>query len=268
MKQTFAAQQAPRRGDPSYFSRHHQIKGLPEPAELSSRIEEAKTTAKLLTQLIQSTPSEEFLANDLVREFANRCISASRSIQGYMVADNPGPDNDTMLTLIETNEQLALAQSKYQRAFLNARKALGLGAPAGTSPGGTEQALQGENGAPPPGPPPSHAQPVAQAAVAELPPNNVQSENPFKDPVQAETVPTTTHNPPFPDEAKSKSSEEQPERLGLEPYHPGFNSTQSYMGRQESSIGKVTMHAAIPDAEEEDEEELEARSRKPPVFRY
>ncbi|KAK3725406.1 hypothetical protein LTR37_000376 [Vermiconidia calcicola] len=99
---------------------------LPPPQELASRIEEARNTAKILLQLIQSTPSEELLNNDLLREFADRCQSAQTSMQGYISCDSPPPDDDTMLTLIETNEQLSLASTRYQRALLNARKALGL----------------------------------------------------------------------------------------------------------------------------------------------
>lgn len=112
----------------NYFARSHDInKQLPPPQELSSRIEEARTSAKLLTQVVQSTPPAELLQNDLIREFADRCQSASRSIQGYMKSQNPAPDNDTMLTLIETSEQLALAMSKHQRAVLQTRKLLGYG---------------------------------------------------------------------------------------------------------------------------------------------
>jgi hypothetical protein len=99
---------------------------LPAPHELASRIEEARNTAKILLQLIQSTPSEDVVNNDLLREFAERCQTAQRSMQGYINCNTPPPDDDTMLTLIETNEQLSLAASRYQRALLSARKALGL----------------------------------------------------------------------------------------------------------------------------------------------
>jgi hypothetical protein len=100
-------------------------RGLPPPVELVGRIEEARTSAKLLLQLVQSTPPNELLGNDLVKEFSERCMSAQRSIQGYINCDNPPPDDDTMLTLIETNEQLSLAASKHQRAVLQARRIQG-----------------------------------------------------------------------------------------------------------------------------------------------
>jgi len=96
---------------------------IPAPAELAARIEEAKTSAKLLQQLVQMTPPSELQSHELVKEFADRCQTAQRSIQGYINSENPHPDDDTMQTLIETSEQLSLAASKYQRALLQARRA-------------------------------------------------------------------------------------------------------------------------------------------------
>jgi len=106
------------------ISRHQ----LPPPYELSSRIEEARNTAKILLQLIQSTPPEDTISNELLREFSERCQAAQKSMQIYINCDSPAPDDDTMLTLIETNEQLSLASSRYQRAVLSARRALGTNA--------------------------------------------------------------------------------------------------------------------------------------------
>ena len=117
------SEQRPGPGNRGYSARSTQ---LPPPVELASRIEESRNTAKILLQLVQSTPSEDLLNNDLLREFADRCQSAQKSMAGYIACDNPHPDDETMLTLIETNEQLTLATSRYQRSLLNARKALGL----------------------------------------------------------------------------------------------------------------------------------------------
>lgn len=103
---------------------------LPPPEELVSRIEEAKTTARLLVQTVQSTSQSELLANELVKEFAERAQTAQRSIQGFLNAQNPAPDPDTMLTLIETNDHLNIAMSKHQRAVLQARKSAGLATPS------------------------------------------------------------------------------------------------------------------------------------------
>ncbi|POS77148.1 GAT domain-containing protein [Diaporthe helianthi] len=111
----------------NYFARSHSNKRLPDPVELANRLEEARTSAKLLSQLVANTPSTEVLDNDLVKEFADRCLSASRSIQGYMTAENPGPDNETMESLIDVNEELQQALNNEKRARLSARKELGVG---------------------------------------------------------------------------------------------------------------------------------------------
>lgn len=95
---------------------------LPNPEELSLRIEEARTSAKLLVQFVQTTPPNEFADNQLIKEFADRCQAAQRSLQGYMNCTDPAPDEHTFQTLIETCERLSLASSRHQRAALAARK--------------------------------------------------------------------------------------------------------------------------------------------------
>ncbi|KAL2823405.1 hypothetical protein BDW59DRAFT_98483 [Aspergillus cavernicola] len=112
---------------------HERTDALPAPDELVSRISEAKMSAKLLMQFVQSTPPSEMLANDLIQEFSGRCRRASRAIQNYIHATNPPPDEDTLLTLIETNDELSVALSKHQRSMLEARKALGQQSPPGES---------------------------------------------------------------------------------------------------------------------------------------
>lgn len=114
-------QQQPRA---DYFS-PRQTTGLPPPDELAARITEAKTSAKLLVQFVQSTPPAEILENELIKEFSDRCRSASRTIQHYIHATNPPPDEDTLLTLIEVNDELSMSLSKHQHALLHARRALG-----------------------------------------------------------------------------------------------------------------------------------------------
>ena len=138
----FDPHQAQRRQQENYFARNHHVRGLPPPHELAGRIEEARTSTKILLQVVQSTPPNEFVGNELIKEFVDRCQSASRSIQGYIHSENPAPDEDTLMTLIETSDQLSLALSRHQRAMLQARKA------AGSSPGATPDVV------PPPGPPP------------------------------------------------------------------------------------------------------------------
>ena len=106
-----------------HYARQQRNRGLPPPQELAGRIEEANNSAKLLLQMIQSASLAEIQQNELLKEFAQRCQAASRSMQSYINATDPAPDEDTMLTLIETNDKLAVSLSKYQRAVLNARKA-------------------------------------------------------------------------------------------------------------------------------------------------
>lgn len=154
----------------NYFARNHRSRGLPPPSELAARIEEARTSAKLLQQVVQSTPASEVLRNDLIKEFAERCQSASRSIQSYIHAENPAPDDATLLTLIETNEQLSQATSKHQRALLQARR---VGGAASTSP------------SPPPGPPPMP------------PPRTDENRSPFADDSQTQQWKPQSLPPPF-----------------------------------------------------------------------
>lgn len=243
----------------NYFSRNHHSRSLPPPHELSSRIEEARTSAGLLSQVVQSTPPSEILSNELLREFADRCQSASRSIQAYMIAENPGPDNDTIETLIETNEQLTNALNKHQRAILAARKAAGLG---NGSPGLTPPGQRTDSGfaAPPPGPPPNRIQsgfaappgppprPNRKPAPQIPPPGDYaptgfdsdHEENPFSDPSER----SRKKVPPFPEDKPPVATGQFNDRLGIEPYHPGFRETRSYVNRQDSSANNVTMHAA------------------------
>ncbi|KAK1958828.1 GAT domain-containing protein [Colletotrichum sublineola] len=253
----------------NYFARSHTNRTLPDPIELASRLEEARTSAKLLSQVVVNTPPQEVIDNDLIKEFSDRCQSASRSIQMYMVAENPSPDNDTMEHLIDTNEQLQSALNQHQRAVLGARKQLGIGSrsdnasPASPQTGehqhptrpldwhqaqsssssstpapslptrpaeGNGKGKASESFAPPPGPPPS----VQQQYPAE-------DQDPFRDPQQESNHSSSSR------QGGSRSAagphREEP-GLAFEPYHPGFNSTPSYLGRQDSALGKITMHGA------------------------
>ncbi|OHW90439.1 GAT domain-containing protein [Colletotrichum incanum] len=261
----------------NYFARNHTNRTLPNPVELASRLEEARTSAKLLSQVVVNTPPQEVINNDLIKEFADRCQSASRSVQMYMVAENPSPDNDTMEQLIDTNEQLQSALNQHQRAVLGARKQLGIGPrsdnassvspqvaehqhpnrpldqhpnlphewqqaqsssssstpapPLPTRPAeGNGKGKASESFAPPPGPPPK--------AQQQHPP---EDQDPFRDP-QPENNHSSSSRPGGSGSAVELPGEEP--RLAFEPYHPGFNSTPSYLGRQDSALGKITMHGA------------------------
>lgn len=255
------------------FQSHRPSRTLPPPSELSGRIEEARTSAKLLLQLVQSTPSNELLANDLVKEFSERCMVAQRSIQGYINCDNPPPDDDTMLTLIETNEQLSLAASKHQRAILQARKAAGLSSPSPPAQAGSSNsyAIPGPSSSgstPPPQLPPRHEAQIlsmdfgnpsatpAQVSHAidtsyktNLPPppalqpgastqgtstsTNAETDNPFAD-----------HHSPNYGGASNTNGHLNGQGQAAQSDHPGFQSTPSYLNRQESSANNLTMHGA------------------------
>lgn len=245
----------------NYFARNHTNRRLPSAVELASRLEEARTSAKLLVQVVTNTPASEVLDNELIKEFADRCQSASRSIQAYMIADDPAPDNDTMESLIDTNEQLQSALNQHQRTVLGARKQLGIGS-------------RSENATPSPAPEDVNGHPRQQnwptsdpmATSAGLSPPPVPSRTgngkgkaaelyaPSGPSGSNKSLPEAPGEDPFRDPQPEGSSSKagsssaldlsEPPRLGVEPYHPGFNPTPSYLGRQESAVGKVTMHGA------------------------
>ncbi|MCJ1401779.1 hypothetical protein MMC11_004996 [Xylographa trunciseda] len=257
----------------NYFSRNHsRSRGLPPPHELASRIEEAKTSGKLLLQVVQSTPPNEVMGNELIKEFSERCQSASRSIQGYINSDNPAPDEDTLLTLIETNDQLSMAMSKHQRAVLQARKMTGQitpdppavplrdAPPQNTYPfpsqetylpaSGLQQAQDAQI-APPPGPPPRLAMPQRQQT-----PNN-----PFDDSNHAVAQPgtngTSTLGPP------SAAPGAQPS--AYKAYSPAYQAAPNYANRQDSSLNNATMYGA---GAGDEEPESPGDTRRPVQYRF
>lgn len=269
----------------NYFSRNHGIhRGLPPPQELASRIEEARTSSKLLLQVVQSTPPHEVLCNDLIKEFADRCQSASRSLQGYINCDSPAPDEHTLLTLIETNDQIAMAISKHQRAILQARRLTGQASPSPPI-------------APPPGPPPSQLN-TTLSSQSKLPSGAPlhQTTTSYQPtfPVVSQPQPTRTLSPqpglaasadsrpvppagPPPQLAMPRRQEKannpfddldpstpnNSNNLGsgssiagdyaaIGPYHPGYRPTPSYVHRQESSANNVTMYGAGAEPKQEE----------------
>jgi hypothetical protein len=204
-----------------------------------------------------------------------------------MVAENPSPDNDTMENLIETNEQLSKAISQHQRAVLQARKAAGLNGGI-TPPPPAEFSF-----APPSGPPPTLSKSTAPVrkvvgTAPQIPPPGdyapTGSDNeddarprhdPFADPKESVT---RAYNPPFPRDEPTNATGQFIDRLGIEPYHPGFRETKSYVGRQDSSMGQATMHTAV---QEDDPPSPEAgrtgggsseygvqAGNKAPIYRY
>lgn len=263
----------------NYFARSHSNKRLPDPAELANRLEEARTSSNLLIQLVANTPSTEVLDNDLIKEFADRCLSASRSIQGYMTAENPGPDNETMESLIDVNEELQRALNSQKRAMLSARKELGLGDrsqnaspqppevngstrppmpgqagstygaatttarnPVENGKGKGRQEPRGEYVPPPSGPPPGHSQAGPSRSANVTPPSADEGRDPFRDPEAAVSSHSSRKG-----KGAARSGAPPPEEamFAQEPFHPGFSEpTKSYLGRQDSAMDKVTMHGA------------------------
>ncbi|RYO77816.1 hypothetical protein DL766_007375 [Monosporascus sp. MC13-8B] len=279
----------------NYFARSHSSRRLPDPVELASRLEEAKTSASLLHQVVSSTPPSEILHNDLIKEFADRCSSASRSVQGYISATDPAPDNDTMETLINTNEQLQASLSLHQRAVLNARKQASIdawSADVATSNDGGEQRQAAapedpyaNNGSGAPALPPRSAKPPASNGNG-----NGNGKGKAREYEPAAAGPSRSHTPaslqqaaadreednPFRDPEPEKQQQQQPSgsgsaaepRLAFEPFHPGFGTTASYVGRQESAIGKEAMHGAGPRDSDSDIYDAEASKRQEPMYRY
>ncbi|KAK5999005.1 hypothetical protein PT974_01391 [Cladobotryum mycophilum] len=204
----------------NYFSRHHHNLRLPDPIELSSRLEEARTSAKLLEQVVMNTPPGEMLENELIKEFANRCLSASRSIQGYMVSNDPAPDNDTMESLIDTNEQLQTALSQHQRAVLNARKHLGLNERSQNPSPAPHESMNGFHG--------NHEwQNPNSASSSSGPPHSRPPPAGPSDPGRGRAPPSDPPSPledPFKDPQAGGAGYSH-QRLADEPFHPGFGSS-------------------------------------------
>lgn len=207
-------------------------------------MEEAKTSSKLLLQLVQSTPPSEMIGNELLKEFAERCQSASRSIQGYIHSDNPAPDEDTLLTLIETNDQLSTAISRHQRALLQARKSVGATGlshppPAGSgglfeTPTNQPQELHAATSFnpynPPPGPPPGL--PSKPPPPTSPPDQPLQRANqPYQDPFDDRQENSQHQIDLMPAPLEPQSYGLPPESLSRNTHNPRANP--AYSNRQE-----------------------------------
>ena len=243
----------------NYFARNHRPRGLPPPAELAQRVEEAKTSAKLLSQVVQSTPPNEVLGNELIKEFVERCQSATRSMQDYIHSDNPAPDEDTLLTLIETNDQLATAISKHQRALLQARRATNV-SPLSTSTGPYEAPAgpvnttsEPRNGLfmPPPGPPPRK-----QTSPSE-------DQNPFGDQHEAHVSSNDAQAPVAPPSfglpPSNMSETKQPGFSG-----PGYQAMANYTNQRDTSANTGNRYGAGTD----DEPVEHQPARQPVQYRF
>ena len=238
-----------------------QPNSLPTPQELASRVEEARNTAKILLQLLQSTPPEQVMDNELIKEFSERCQQAQRSMQEYINCTSPPPDDDTLQTLIETNEQLSLAISRHQRAVLQARRALGQSASPALGP-------NNPFASPPPQPHPAQQYPVLQPTSHLHPTDQHTTHSPVSPvndnfppppgpPPGHTPAPTLASSNPFADSAESTHNHDldytnyahEPRNYGpnvdtnSRPAYGGV--TESYMGRQYSAANGLTMHGGV-----------------------
>lgn len=215
----------------NYFARTHANRAFPPPQELAGRIEEARTSAKLLQQVVQSTAPADFVNNDLIKEFVDRCQSASRSVQAYIHADNPAPDEDTLLTLIETNDQLSVALSRHQRAMLQARKVTGAGtSPVPSAPSIAPPPQSNGTSEPPPNPAPAPGLFSRRRQPASQPPAQAQmTENPFSDHHETQAEPHDYGLPP------SSTLTTEPESNSRAGHH---GRSHSYDRRQENRRGE------------------------------
>ncbi len=278
----------------NHFARQHrQPRSLPPPDELAARIEEAKTTAKLLSQTVQSTPSAEIPNNDLIKEFADRASSASRSIQAYIHSTNPAPDEDTLLTLIETNDHLSIAMSKHQRALLQARRTLSNSppeaassqsdqvnypAPVGPPPGSLAAGNTQDQAYPAPRSPPQRAQDHFYSPPSNPPPQRPQPaqqqqrepydvpENPFADEAHQPAPPKQSYglfqhpNPTGPPLGMDQHlSHSQPLQTRPQNQSPAFQSTPGYGYHQEPVANNLTMHGATPPPGQQDRNDVQQR---------
>ena len=247
----------------NYFARNHRPRGLPPPAELAQRIEEARTSAKLLSQVVQSTPPAEVLGNELIKEFVERCQSASRSVQSYIHSDSPPPDEDTLLTLIETNDQLATALSRHQRAMLQARRATGTPSP------NLPPAQSGPYEAPanpPTGPPLGFPSNATRGPTSKKQKSSSEEQNPFGDHNESDRPEDYAQQTPLaPQYGMPPANAGKETRDMGQPgvYRSGHQGSTTYGNRQAAATNDTTMHRG--DAEDETEEE---EVRKPVQYRF
>ncbi|KAI1329987.1 hypothetical protein F5Y16DRAFT_364635 [Xylariaceae sp. FL0255] len=258
-------------------SSRHRGRKLPDAVELAARLGEARESANLLQDVVTNTAPGEVLGNDLIKELSDRCSKAQRSIQGYINADDPSPDNETMGTLLDVNEHLQSALGLHQRAMLNARKHVasltgdedrpislgdsnggtGLGISRESSPLGAGLGLSEPSGSGSRSAPrsngkgkereydPSYAGPSAGPSRSRTP---LTEEDPFRDPDEPAGGSGSGAAPAAGGSSSRYTDNEAsmlPPRLDIEPFHPGFGTTPSYVGRQDSAIGKEAMHGAV-----------------------
>ncbi|CAK7204277.1 hypothetical protein SEUCBS139899_007032 [Sporothrix eucalyptigena] len=110
-----------------YERGHSSAATLPKPRELRKRLDEAKTTAGVLADVVNTTTPAVLLKHDLADDLSARCRRATNQVLEYMNTRDPIPDNHEMAALLATHEVLEQTLHHYHRAVLEARKSLGVG---------------------------------------------------------------------------------------------------------------------------------------------
>ncbi|ERS98232.1 hypothetical protein HMPREF1624_05015 [Sporothrix schenckii ATCC 58251] len=118
-----------------YERGHTSAATLPKPRELRKRLDEAKTTASVLADVVNTTTQDGLLRHDLADDLSARCRRATNQVLEYMNTHDPIPDNYEMAALLSTHEVLEQTLHHYHRAVLEARKSLGVGESRRTSDG-------------------------------------------------------------------------------------------------------------------------------------
>ncbi|KAK9373448.1 uncharacterized protein V1513DRAFT_158746 [Lipomyces chichibuensis] len=86
--------------------------------KLDDVVEEGKTSASLLRQVVSTTPPVEISGSPLVMEFYERCVQLSTKIQSYLSRDSVPPlDESTIMTLISANDTIGTALEAHKAAL-------------------------------------------------------------------------------------------------------------------------------------------------------
>lgn len=118
-----------------YERGHGSAATLPKPRELRKRLDEARTTAGVLADVVNTSTPAVLLKHDLADDLSARCRRATNQVLEYMNTRDPTPDNHEMAALLATHEVLEQTLHHYHRAVLEARKSLGVGESRRTSDG-------------------------------------------------------------------------------------------------------------------------------------
>lgn len=90
----------------------------PVPAEtIPELVQEAKSSASLLLQLVQTTAPAQISGSPLVLEFYERCVRLSSKIQSYLARDNVNMSEEVIADLIDSNEHLSAAVDAHSNAL-------------------------------------------------------------------------------------------------------------------------------------------------------